>query len=260
MAGHKNVYDLHNLTALPRPSQVSPVARSLQTGACLGTGYSHPQGKHALHFLSPFLSSLLCFCVDKELINYGPYIMEIYRCCLGSLFYGPAEFYDPWQSRLFIDLLDGVANFEDSTLSRGVSMLHTRRSAVNQGQRAWTAQQREEGEKKGEVEREELPRRQSLIVLDLWPSLIWPATRVDTSSSALARSPSPSVSLAHSPLAVCLTNNFIDVLCLVFNCPASYSVPAQLPQRAARDNCSFYDAFVKSARSLSPSLSLSLCL
>lgn len=40
--------------------------------------------------------------------------MEIYRCCHGSLFYGPAEFYDPWQSRLFIDLLDGVANFEDS--------------------------------------------------------------------------------------------------------------------------------------------------
>lgn len=97
-----------------------------------------------------FLSSLLCFCVDKELINYGPYIMEIYRCCLGSLFYGPAEFYDPWQSRLFIDLLDGVANFEDSTLSRGVSMLHTRRSAVNQGQRAWTGQQQEEAEREKE--------------------------------------------------------------------------------------------------------------
>lgn len=128
MAGHKNVYDLHNLTAQPRPRQVSsssPVARSPQTGACLGTGYSHPQGIHALHFPSPFLplSSLLCFCVDKELINYGPYIMEIYRCCLGSLFYGPAEFYDPWQSRLFIDLLDGVANFEDS-LSRSQHVAH----------------------------------------------------------------------------------------------------------------------------------------
>lgn len=126
MAGHKNVYDLHNLTALPRPSQVSsssPVPRSAQTGACLGTGYSHPQGIHALHFLSPSLSRLLCFCVDKELINYGPYIMEIYRCH-GSLFYGPAEFYDPWQSRLFIDLLDGVANFEDS-LSRSQHVAHT---------------------------------------------------------------------------------------------------------------------------------------
>lgn len=39
-----------------------------------------------------------------------------------------------------------------------------------------------EGEEPGET------CRQSLIVLDLWPSLIWPATRVDTSSSALSRS------------------------------------------------------------------------
>lgn len=88
------------------------------------------------------------------------------------------------------------------TLSRGVSMLHTRRSAVNQGQRGWTGQQQEEGE----VEREELPRRQSLIVLDLWASLIWPATRVDTSSSARARAPSlpPSVSLPCSLPSCCL--------------------------------------------------------
>lgn len=90
--------------------------------------------------------------------------MEIYRCH-GSLFYGPAEFYDPWQSRLFIDLLDGVANFEDSTLSRGVSMLHTRRSAVNQGQRAWTGQQQEEGEDEREREKERLAGSHSLSLI-----------------------------------------------------------------------------------------------
>lgn len=153
MAGHKNVYDLHNLTAQPRPRQVSS-ALQLPGRPRLALAWAQDIVIHKEYMRSTSslpLSSLLYFCVDKELINYGPYIMEIYRCCLGSLFYGPAEFYDPWQSRLFIDLLDGVANFEDSLEE---SACCTRRSAVNQGQRACTGQQQGEEEAKAEQEAE----------------------------------------------------------------------------------------------------------
>lgn len=105
--------------------------------------------------------------------------------------------------------------------------------------------------------------RQSGIVLDLWSSLIsLPPKLTLLRMSLLFVSVSVLLSV-HSPLSstpLCpdiLTNNFIDGLCLVFNCPAS----CLSCLNAARDNCSFYDAFIKSVSRLlrvSPFLPLPL--
>lgn len=202
MGGHKNVYDLHNLTAQAGPQFEScsgPRSPCLLVRLALGGAQDIVIHKEYVHFLLSLphsLPFLLCVCVDKEHINYGTYIMEIYRCCHSSprcYFMGPAEFYDPWQSRLFIDLLDGVANFAESlSLSVSLSLEHVAHGAVR------SIKDNEPGQDRSREQAQ--TGRQSLIVLDLWPSLIRPATRVDTSTTAFV-SPSPFLSLS---LSLCL--------------------------------------------------------
>lgn len=185
--------------------------------------------------------------------------MEIYRCwsSVVSCFMAK-KFYDPWRVACLLICLTALLIFATKECREDVVTLED----IAMGQQPASVRSiKDDNETSGLAGHQDIrtswhragKTRQSGIVLDLWSSLILvppELTLLLSLSLILGLTPLSAAAIWSTPLCpLCpdiVTNNFIDGLCLVFNCPAS----CLSCLNAARDNCSFYDAFIKSVSRL----------
>jgi len=158
--------------------------------------------------------------------------MEIYRCwsSVVSCFMAK-KFYDPWRVACLLICLTALLIFATKECWENSGTLEDKqpasvRSIKDENEASWLAGHqdiRTSWHQAGKT-------RQSGIVLDLWSSLISLPPKLTLLLCHCVTQSHPGVHSPRCPLCPdILTNNFIDGLCLVFNCPASW-LP-QLPQR-----------------------------